>query len=95
MQVSFLSGLLCGTLATVLCAATMVMAQSDSEAALTSCLTDEQKALLGKEIDGAQAILPQEARIIPPDSAVTQDYRPERVNVDLDEDGVVIRVWCG
>ncbi|RKF16318.1 hypothetical protein D6850_01810 [Roseovarius spongiae] len=34
-------------------------------------------------------------RIIPPDSAVTMDYRADRLNVDIDEDGIVTRVWCG
>ncbi|QYX56176.1 hypothetical protein K1T73_14070 [Roseovarius sp. SCSIO 43702] len=34
-------------------------------------------------------------RIIPPDSAVTLDHRPERLNVDIDEDGKITRIWCG
>ena len=34
-------------------------------------------------------------RIIPPNSAVTMDYRAERLNVDIDENGLVVRIWCG
>lgn len=95
MQKTFLSGLLCGALIATLGTTTAGLAQSDDDDAQTSCLTDEQMALVGEDGDSAQAILPELSRIIPPDSAVTQDYRPERVNVDLDEDGTIIRVWCG
>ena len=34
-------------------------------------------------------------RWILPGSAVTQDYVPERLNVEVGDDGVVHRVWCG
>ncbi|WP_272003749.1 I78 family peptidase inhibitor [Roseovarius sp. ZX-A-9] len=34
-------------------------------------------------------------RIIPPNSAVTLDHRPDRLNVDVDEGGVITRIWCG
>lgn len=34
-------------------------------------------------------------RILPPNSMVTQDYAPARVNFDLDAGGIVTRVWCG
>lgn len=34
-------------------------------------------------------------RIIYPNSAVTQDYRPERLNVDVNVDGDIARLWCG
>jgi len=34
-------------------------------------------------------------RIIPPNSAITMDYLETRLNVDIDEDGVIIRFWCG
>lgn len=34
-------------------------------------------------------------RIIYPNSAITQDYRPERLNVDVNIDGDIARLWCG
>jgi hypothetical protein len=34
-------------------------------------------------------------RIIYPDTAITQDYRPERLNVDVNIDGDIARLWCG
>lgn len=95
MQLPFLSGLFCGMLIAAIGASTTGMAQSDDQGARTACLTDAQMALPGQDVDAAQSVLPEQARIIPPDSAVTQDYRPDRVNVDVDEDGVILRVWCG
>ncbi len=34
-------------------------------------------------------------RIIPPNSAVTLDHRPDRLNVDVDDNGIITRIWCG
>ena len=34
-------------------------------------------------------------RILPPGSMMTKDYRPERVNFDVTETGVITRIWCG
>ncbi|MCX7864820.1 MAG: I78 family peptidase inhibitor, partial [Novosphingobium sp.] len=34
-------------------------------------------------------------RVIRPGMAVTQDYRPERLNVMLDKDGIIERFTCG
>lgn len=53
------------------------------------------QALVGRPVAEVRGELPDEARIIPPGSAVTQDHRPERLNVDLDEGDVIVRLWCG
>jgi len=37
----------------------------------------------------------QDLRVIPPGTAVTMDYREDRLNIDLDEAGQITRVWCG
>ena len=34
-------------------------------------------------------------RMLPPGSAMTMDHRPDRLNVELDADGVITRIWCG
>ena len=34
-------------------------------------------------------------RVIPPDTAVTMDYREDRVNIDVDANNVVTAVRCG
>ncbi|PLC49410.1 hypothetical protein CR159_12420 [Pollutimonas subterranea] len=39
--------------------------------------------------------LPKATRIIHPDTAVTQDYRTDRLNIHVNEAGQVERVVCG
>ncbi|WP_417492950.1 I78 family peptidase inhibitor [Maricaulis sp.] len=34
-------------------------------------------------------------RPIHPGQPVTMDFRGERLNLDLDGDGVIVRLWCG
>lgn len=34
-------------------------------------------------------------RIIRPGDAVTEDYRTDRLNIDLDDAEVITRIWCG
>lgn len=60
-----------------------------------TCGAEALKPLLNRRFDEVEAQLPALARILPPDSVMTQDHRPERVNVNLDETGVIVRIWCG
>lgn len=34
-------------------------------------------------------------RPIAPGQAVTRDHRPDRINVEIDADNVIRRIWCG
>lgn len=34
-------------------------------------------------------------RVIRPGDAVTKDYRTDRLNITLDGDEVITRIWCG
>ena len=34
-------------------------------------------------------------RVIKPDSLVTSDYRPERLNINVDDKGVILMQECG
>ena len=51
--------------------------------------TAEVKAAIAREVGGANT------RYIAPGDAVTQDYRPNRLNVELGEDGRIQRFRCG
>jgi hypothetical protein len=54
------------------------------------------KAWIGHEVDeGAIKATGNPYRILPPGSMVTMDHRPIRINIDLDENGVVRAVRCG
>ena len=34
-------------------------------------------------------------RILPPGSMMTMDHRPNRLNVELDQNSDITRIWCG
>ena len=61
-----------------------------------ACGADELQELVGQspEMMGMMDI-PMDARMIGPDTAVTRDFRPDRLNISYGEDGLVTRVWCG
>ncbi|SMR81890.1 Peptidase inhibitor I78 family protein [Aliiroseovarius halocynthiae] len=39
--------------------------------------------------------LPENRRVMQPDMAYTMDYQPNRLNISIDENKVIDRVWCG
>jgi len=43
----------------------------------------------------AKADLPKEHRVLKPDSMSTMDYKPERLNVHVDDEGTVNKVTHG
>ena len=64
--------------------------------AASQCGADSRQNLVGTlESSLDQSTLPTLSRIIHPDSAVTMDYRQERLNVYVDESGKIERVTCG
>lgn len=60
-----------------------------------TCGAEALQSLLNQPIEDVRAQLPDTARILPPDSVMTQDFRPDRLNVDLDAEGMITRFWCG
>lgn len=52
-------------------------------------LVGQDKALL------AAKSFPIGTRVIEPGTAVTEDYRPTRLNIDIDASGTITGVWCG
>lgn len=61
----------------------------------TACGAAQMQALIGTPV-AAQDFSGQAAvRILPPGSMVTMDYRPDRLNVEHDADGVITRIACG
>lgn len=63
--------------------------------ALSTCKGDAFSDAIGKPVSDIQAQLPDSTRVVGPDSLVTQDYRPTRLNVAIDADGLITRVSCG
>ncbi|KAF2706574.1 hypothetical protein K504DRAFT_458968 [Pleomassaria siparia CBS 279.74] len=63
---------------------------------------DWESKLMGKrlgdshdEVTFAKSDLPQEHRVIKPDSMSTMDHKPERINIHVDEEGTVKKVVKG
>lgn len=60
------------------------------------CKANENAQLLGMTTDGLEeTLLLLPTRIIRPGDLVTQDYRPQRLNIHLDGAGTVTRLSCG
>lgn len=71
------------------------MPQTKEEAtAQDICGASQYAALIGSNF--AAVTLPAEAniRIIQPDTVVTHDFRPDRVNIIVDANGVITAVEC-
>jgi len=65
-------------------------------AASNSCDLANWQMLIGED----QRILltyalPPKTRVIAPGTAVTKDYRPDRLNIHLDGSNVITRLSCG
>ena len=60
------------------------------------CGMAENEALVGEPISAFdQAARDKPVRIIPPGGIVTMEYNPDRLNIDLDNRGRIVRFWCG
>jgi Peptidase inhibitor I78 family len=43
----------------------------------------------------AAMTFPEGTRLIYPGTPVTEDYHPNRLNIDIDQSGRITGVWCG
>ncbi len=62
---------------------------------LSTCGADALQGLVGQPASVLQTMkFGQETRIIRPGMAVTMDYRPDRLNLDINAKEVITRVYC-
>lgn len=68
-----------------------------AEATLTECGAPGQQNLVGRTVEDLAAVSFEAAvtRFINPGDVVTQDVRPERMNIEFDDSGKISRVYCG
>jgi hypothetical protein len=60
------------------------------------CAADQYQMLVGQPIGEVHTdSLPQPLRIYGPDQMITMDHRPDRMNIVLDGDDIVVEVRCG
>ena len=60
-----------------------------------ACPTDAFQDKVGHPVADIRSEFPDGTRFIPPGGLITQELNPKRVNVDLDANGTITRVWCG
>lgn len=93
-QETVLRGFLCTILA-LTTAACMPDAPSD-QAVSGSCGAKTMQSFVGQPESVLSATtFTGPVRIIHPKDAVTMDLRPERLNFDIDDKGIITRVRCG
>lgn len=75
----------------------VAMAQTADNAGVNdTCGARGLQGLVGQSGEIAVMLaLDHPKRVIAPGSAVTRDYRLNRINFDLDEAGHITRIWCG
>lgn len=68
----------------------------DDTVEIDICPASELTELVGGPEDVADTIdYDGPVRVIHPDSVITEDYRPERLNIDVNDAGLIERFWCG
>lgn len=61
-----------------------------------ACGAPDLQYLVGKTDSVLQTMkFAQNTRIIYPGMAVTMDYREDRLNIEIDDEGMIFRVACG
>ncbi|WP_417263421.1 I78 family peptidase inhibitor [Celeribacter sp.] len=61
-----------------------------------SCAMDLVTPLIGELPAALETIdIPDPVRVLRPGMAMTQDYRPDRTNIEIGPDGRIVRAWCG
>jgi hypothetical protein len=61
-----------------------------------ACGAAPLQSIVGEDIADHGELEPDDKlRVIGPDTAVTMDYRADRLNVEYDEAGTITRVYCG
>ncbi len=78
------------------CAPMAVDGEADVAQAGDPCGAEALQDLVGTSVGGLEAeALPEPRRVIFPGMAVTQDFVPERLNIEVGPDDRIARVYCG
>jgi hypothetical protein len=61
-----------------------------------SCGAGARQYLVGQSIDSVDTTtLAEHVRAVYPGDMVTMDHRPDRLNLGLDDDGIIVALSCG
>lgn len=79
----------------------ILSAPSPDAAVPMTCPAQHAQAVIGRRYDEQTrkivdgVVKEGKVRWIMPGSAVTQDWVPTRLNLDVGDDGRILKVWCG
>lgn len=66
------------------------------EPAADTCAALNYGGLIGRDGTTLERVLiMRQVRVLRPDSMMTMDYRPERINFEIGETGLIDRIFCG
>ena len=61
-----------------------------------SCGAAPFARLIGQDATALEReLILRQVRVIRPGDAITEDYRPGRINFDIGADEAIARIWCG
>lgn len=61
-----------------------------------TCYSEQLRKYVGQDAGVLSGLVfAQPVRILWPETPVTEDYSPARLNFDVNAAGVITRVWCG
>lgn len=72
------------------------MPEEEASAPGGTCTASELQAFVGQPLSAlAVENIPGPVRVIGPDTAVTMDYREDRLNIEHDNSRTITRIACG
>ena len=95
-----LAGSAAGAVVLVGCAPAPAASPDAAKAEMAECRQEAGEAFVGQKADaqaGAQLLAAtgaRQLRWVPPRTAVTMDYRPDRLTVTYDDDMIITQVSC-
>ncbi|SDX27443.1 Peptidase inhibitor I78 family protein [Ruegeria halocynthiae] len=70
-------------------------AAEDAPVDLAFCKGEPFADAIGQPVSNMRAELPERSRVLGPDDIATQDYRIDRLNVYVNDAGIIQRLTCG
>ena len=62
---------------------------------MSTCGAVDLQNLVGRPVSTLERTIVERARVIRPGQAVTMDFNAARLNLELDAEDRVLRLWCG
>jgi hypothetical protein len=86
----------CLGLALALSACAELQKGTGPDAALKgTCPAADHQDWVGQSLASVNAAFPENTRLLLPGAAATMDYRPDRMNVEVDKSDKVTKIYCG